>query len=471
MISILIPSGLCLAVYWARFFLRKYKYGKKDSLLVPLAFTCLFMPKITLMRVNPDHNMAGIRVDDVLAAMMLLVSLRDAHTWKNKRVLWGIGFLLAISAANLVSMFTGRAMGYENAVGYSLMFILRRYEYFAFLLIGIYLARNTGNAEKTALEEFAWMSGFHAVIALMQVAGVCNYCVNGIIDYCPDYWLRCALSTFNGHYEYAQFLCFGVAVFLCVFLRTKKICWLGMTAVSLVLLWLTGCRSVMLAGAMILILILFFFVWTIRRRWLRISILAGMLLVAAAGILIAAGVVKVGRFALVNWNEYAEAWEYYSDTADLHEYAKMVKNLTSAFFGLSYQIGDQSAAARFFKWGAAMDGFRQSPLFGYGTGVTEVMDGNYIKLLGENGIIGLVLWLSMFGYYLRTVWIARRETVLGRSVFWMMISVLLGSLLIDMFEASKPAEMMWLAIGLVIGIQSLHAEKPAGNDEFSGEIG
>ena len=34
----------------------------------------------------------------------------------------------------------------------------------------------------------------------------------------------------------------------------------------------------------------------------------------------------------------------------------------------------------------------------------------------------------------------------------MMVSVLLASFAIDMFEASKPMEMLWLGIGLVIGL-------------------
>ena len=35
-----------------------------------------------------------------------------------------------------------------------------------------------------------------------------------------------------------------------------------------------------------------------------------------------------------------------------------------------------------------------------------------------------------------------------------MISIMLNSLLIDMFEASKPMEMMWLMVGGVLGAAS-----------------
>lgn len=85
MMSILIPSGVFLAAYWVRYYLLTTKYGRKLPLILPLAFTCLFIPKITLIQINPDHSMAGIRTDDILTLVMLLISLRDAYTWKNKR--------------------------------------------------------------------------------------------------------------------------------------------------------------------------------------------------------------------------------------------------------------------------------------------------------------------------------------------------------------------------------------------------
>jgi len=455
MMSILIPSGVFLAIYWVRYYLLTKKQGKKLPLILPLAFTCLFIPKINLIQVNPDHSMAGIRTDDVLALLMLLIALRDAYTWKNKKVLIGLGFLLALSVSNFISIFVGRSMGFDNAIPFSIMFILRRFEYFAFVPIGIYLARRTENIEKIALEEFTWMFCFHVMIGLLQVAKVCNYATMGFVDFCPDYWLGYAISTFNGHYEYAQFLCFGVAIYLCVFLRTKKIWWLGLLAASLGMIWLTGCRSLFIVAVLLIILILFFTALKIQRRWLRICLVVLMILVLVFTILVITGVINLGRFGTVDLEEYRAAWEFYRDHKKLREYAGYVRALAPVESGMGYDIKDGSAAGRFFKWWNAMDGFEQSPAFGYGTGVTQVMDGNYFKLLGEGGLIGTILWLGMYLYYLWTIWRQRMNIIPARSVFYMMVSVMLAAFFIDMFEASKPMEMLWLAVGLVIGISSL----------------
>ena len=61
MISILVPSGILLAVYWARYLLDRFRYGKHVPVIVPLAFTCLFIPKINLINVNRMYSTAGIR--------------------------------------------------------------------------------------------------------------------------------------------------------------------------------------------------------------------------------------------------------------------------------------------------------------------------------------------------------------------------------------------------------------------------
>ena len=97
MISILIPSGILLAVYWVRYFLDRYKSGKHIPLIVPLAFTCLFIPKINLITVNQTYSTAGIRTDDFLVVIMLVIALRESFTYRNKYIKWGLGFLAALT--------------------------------------------------------------------------------------------------------------------------------------------------------------------------------------------------------------------------------------------------------------------------------------------------------------------------------------------------------------------------------------
>ena len=149
MVSILVPTGVLLAVYWGWYFGWQRKRGV--PLTVPLAFTCLFIPKVNLFNVNPMYSTAGIRTDDFLALILLIVAIRDVQTWKDKRIQWGIGILCALTVASIIGLITGRANGYDNEILYAIMSIIREYEYFAFALIGMYIARKMPQAAEAVL--------------------------------------------------------------------------------------------------------------------------------------------------------------------------------------------------------------------------------------------------------------------------------------------------------------------------------
>ncbi len=469
MISILIPSGILLAVYWARFFLTEHKKG--IPLTVPLAFTCLFIPKLNLVGVNSVYSTAGIRTDDFLTLVLLIIALRDSFTYKNRYIRWGLGFLAALTVSSLVSLAVGRAGGYENPVLFSILSIARKFEYFSFALIGIYAARKTEHAEKVVLAEFTWMSCFHVIIGLLQVFRKCNVAVSGVVSN-HDY-IGFAVSTFNGHYEYGQFLCFAVVLYLVFFVRAcrtrsagKLFFSAGMIFASFVMIWLTKSRSSLVISLFLTVLILLFSIRKDSRPALKIGATAGAVILALAGVLFVTGVLSVGRFEAVDLGKYAESLRSNVENGSLQEYIEYIKSGEPEWkLGVQKNM-DVSAALRFYKWGAALDGFRRSPVFGYGTGVTRVMDGSYIKLLGEAGLVGTLLWLAMYGYFMKSVWLLREKTGSARIVFWMMISVMAASLFIDMFEASKPMGMLWLGAGLAIGAASV---KPADKNCLSGD--
>ena len=463
MVSILIPAGILLALYWGRYFGRQRKQGV--PLTVPLAFTCLFIPKINLFGIGDVHNPAGFRADDFLALLLLIIAIRDAHTWKDRRIRWGIGFLIALTAAGLVSMLLGRANGYENHVLFSILSIIRKYEYFAFALIGVYTARRTPRAEAAMMTEFIWMSAFHAVIGLLQAAKVCNYAISGAVG--DIWWLQgSAVSTFNGYYEYGQFLCYGIVIFLCAFLRTKKIGYLAGVLGSCGMIWLSHSRSSLMAGLALIALVLLFSIRRTTPLPVKIAAGAGVLLLAAAGILVITGAAEGGRLGSINIREYGEVFRTYMEQGDIDVYARRVRERVADESVMTAWITDRSASIRFYKWGHVMDGFRRYPFFGYGTGVTEVADGNYVKLLGEGGLVGLLLTLGMFGYFFRALLLERKTVPAAKSVLFMIVSVLISAAMIDMFEASKPMEMLWLAAGLVIGVSQVKSEE---NNHLSGE--
>ena len=115
------------------------------------------------------------------------------------------------------------------------------------------------------------MSAFHIVLAALQVLGKASYIVNGADA--GDYFQRAAVSTFNGYYEYGQFLCFGCAVYICEALRVPTGVrphggrvpvvpsrWVSvvMLGLSLVMLALSRSRSSLVIGVLLVLMAVFF---------------------------------------------------------------------------------------------------------------------------------------------------------------------------------------------------------------------
>ncbi|PIT88923.1 MAG: hypothetical protein COU27_03060, partial [Candidatus Levybacteria bacterium CG10_big_fil_rev_8_21_14_0_10_36_7] len=128
---------------------------------------------------------------------------------------------------------------------------------------------------------------------------------------------------------------------------------------------------------------------------------------------------------------------------------------------------DLSFTTRFQgEWPHAIDNFERNVFLGSGYGsVSLAVDNNYLRILGETGLFGLA---SFFGIFLVAgVYISRvlpdvdskktKSFVLGfvAGVF----GLALNATLIDVFEASKIAFVLWILLGVVLGTLSLYAKQ------------
>ena len=460
LISIVDLSLVLLGIYWLRWIIWK---RKEIPFVVPILFTCFFLPKLNLISVS-ELSTAGIRIDDFLALILLLVAIMDPATYRNKAIKWGTLVLILLSVVNLLSVFFGRMQGYENQVLLSVLMVIRKFEYCSFALVGIYAARKVKHPYKVFYSEFTWMNLMHILPAVLQVITKVSYAVNG--RNLGDYLHGTAVSTFNGYYEYGQFLCFSCAIYICDLLsdREKARIWktripvsLVMLPITLVMLYLSKSRSSLVIGVVLILIAIYFPIRkTVSRTRLiyggygAIVILAGVT-VLLTGILGLEITSRFGEFDMGNFR----TWKELLNRGNLSEYTWMLRTEYFEFVAINKlgyldKISDWSMANRLMKWGAALDGLKMNPLLGYGMGVTHVMDGNYIRLLGETGLLGTAIWFIFYGGMMRFVWKARNRSRIGKAVLLMMLSILMNSIMIDMFDASKPMEMMWLLVGAVL---------------------
>ena len=128
---------------------------------------------------------------------------------------------------------------------------------------------------------------------------------------------------------------------------------------------------------------------------------------------------------------------------------------------------DLSFTTRFQgEWPKTLLAFTRNLLFGSGYGsVSLAVDNNYLRLLGETGLLGTVSFLLIFivlGVYIKKVLPqvdspVIRHFILGFSAG--AIGLALNATLIDVFEASKVAFTLWLLVGVVVGALSLYQTK------------
>lgn len=128
---------------------------------------------------------------------------------------------------------------------------------------------------------------------------------------------------------------------------------------------------------------------------------------------------------------------------------------------------DLSFTTRFQgEWPHAIEAFNKNILFGSGYGsVSLAVDNNYYRMLGETGLLGTVsfiLLLIIAGIFIYKMLPGVESKVIRSLAMGYAAGVIglsLNAILIDVFEASKVAFVLWLLTGIVIGAVSLGNQK------------
>lgn len=135
-----------------------------------------------------------------------------------------------------------------------------------------------------------------------------------------------------------------------------------------------------------------------------------------------------------------------------------ISAVTGNFLVQRALVYDISFTTRFQgEWPVSFAAFQRNPLTGSGySTITLSSDNSFIRALGEVGILG---FLSYFSFFLIWYILVRKlhkgagkfnsHFILGLSAG--VIGLALNGLMIDVFEASKVAESMWLLLGVGAG--------------------
>jgi hypothetical protein len=122
---------------------------------------------------------------------------------------------------------------------------------------------------------------------------------------------------------------------------------------------------------------------------------------------------------------------------------------------------DRSTAIRLnVEWPRAIRAFTKNPLLGTGySSITLATDNDYLRLLGEVGLVGALAFLLIFvrmsvvfkPFIMKVVKMDIEQLFVSGFIFGA-LGILLNATFIDMFEASKVAITFWLLAGIAVGI-------------------
>ncbi len=142
---------------------------------------------------------------------------------------------------------------------------------------------------------------------------------------------------------------------------------------------------------------------------------------------------------------------------------QITKPIKSIFQALA--TNDRSLDLRInVNWPLAWARFRQNPLLGGGLGAVGVgVDGEFVTLLGETGILGLIAFFLIFILMISKLihaWKSNNgKNGLIELALSLLVVMLVSGLLSDNFRASKIAILFWFLIGTLINQIKLQGQK------------
>lgn len=444
--SIVILIGIALIVCaFFLFFINKGKY------FIFLLACLILLPKVNIIQLSSGTS-AGLRSDDILLLLNVILCIigykkfLSVYNTSTKGIIHiYLLYFLMVFFSFLIGLFND-----TWSISLAVFSVVRKIEYFSTFLIGYFYFvenKNFSTLYKTLKKCIILLF----LISILQVTNNLGSFTAGSYQ-SEIYYLNRASGTFNAPYEFGHFLIMILPLFLYNIINKsninkKLIEYVSFTIILILMILWTSSRTSIIIMLIELIVTLF----KIKKTYVKVTLFGTIAVIGIIFILVGGvEISQLDRFDSLNINNmissFIEEWnrrdfQYYIDyTISGGRISSIVNN-----------SGDVSTTIRFFKWSGILDGLLNNPLyllFGFGYGVTLVVDGNFIRMLGENGIIGLFIFIILLiKCYKDSNRLKSYDQGFVYFIKWIVIGLLIASVMIDIFEASKVMEPFWFFIG------------------------
>lgn len=421
------------------------------ALIVLFTLPLLFFPKINLVRVGDET--AGIRIDDLVLLLLsgLLFWAVASINRRLSKIEWTV---LAITGWSLLSFFSNLILAKAGIleVHARIFYSVRLLEYFMFFYVGafvfpfislrfIFYTFFALNACVMTLQKLGIIGGFSVygyVIDTSRIMGIASFPSEmGLIlnilfaaaifdeSYKEFFQTRVSKSTYHllaSMYPYALFLIFSI---LCI--------------------WTANRISLLALVALLL-----------AKTYRQVLSLAFHYRISFAVV-----AVSLALFTTYSYTQSQDFHHRSNKLASTRNFAAVNESwnridLTTSPMGqeeneLAEEF-DMSLWMRLYKWAYAAQIYLKHPecyLQGIGPGFnTAALDGGYLRILTETGLVGLFLYGSLF------LLIFKQDDQLK----WMIVAAGINMITFDVYLAYKPMSLLFLSSGYFYAKQ--HYSKP-----------
>lgn len=432
----------------SKLFSSYYKYVVTAVLMVVPLF-----PKFPAIKIPGIY--VAIRLEDFLILFTLLIflipMLMNFKIFFKENVSRAIILFLLIG---FISTISGIFITQTVVSSIALLHFFRRVEYLSLFFVGFIFIRQSN--DKSFFEYLLKILLVINLLVFLYGFGQKYFNLPIIITQNEEYSKGVALSytvgahinsSFAGHYDLASYLVLIMPIFISAFYilkdKTSKI----ILAISTLLgFWL-------LSAAVSRIAIVAFLISTTISLFLlkKYKAIVTVLVISAIIFGFSSDLrVRYGRIIEVVREKITSAIVVYASSDVSAEGSGNVNE-------------DRSTSIRFnVEWPRAIRAFYKNPILGTGySSITLATDNDYLRALGETGVLGLLSFLLIFISLFKTFKLYKFDLdkypvtsfdpVFIASFIGTTVGILITTLFIDIFEASKFATIYWLFTGLTVG--------------------
>jgi hypothetical protein len=381
------------------------------------AMVLLVVPRIFLIALEDS----GVRVEDVILIVLApyAAALLSRKRLGMKRVVDALKLHYAVVTLAAIAATIAGHMGLLAGLAYGLRPALSVAAFYLGYQLGLF-----GTAGRWGVLRIATAA---VAIHIVYGAGVAVDLFPNVASFTPT---RLAGLT-NGPYELSAMLCLVCVLWL----------WCGRWAITAggfaALLW-TKSRIALAALPVYLL-----FRGGSRRTVIRWAFPVAAIVIATTVIEARSGGVELGE-TLDAVSDLREAFATSAQTRD--DYFTAVYS-DEANANIKAIDGDPSALLRAARWSMVIATAIDTPrnlVFGMGPGYYSVaLDGNYVRLLGESGLLGIFTFLFM----LASAATCFKAPELRRLGLGLAVQLLIIALFIDVFMSLKTMCLFWMIIG------------------------